>query len=211
MEGTVTLKEDHPNAVAAMLRYIYSGDYNDEAHNDDEDGNWKALAMNVHVYAIGDKYSLTELTQLAITKFSRHARWENTDAPGFLEAVTALYTDDEDRKEPLRRCLMRIIMRNGKVLLARKDFQDLAKSLPIFATALFCETFRLENLKELQQVTDLTTYCCPNCRHEFAVTKADSQQPWLAGVDSYYCYHCAEWFDYSEWGTGDLVGCVSRS
>lgn len=52
-----------------MLRFLYSTDYDDTAHNDNAESDWHALAMNVHVHAIGDKYGLPALSKLALFKF----------------------------------------------------------------------------------------------------------------------------------------------
>ncbi|PPJ50355.1 hypothetical protein CBER1_05905 [Cercospora berteroae] len=122
-ESTITLQEDHPNAVAAMLRYLYSGDYDDRAHHDSEDDDWKALPMNAHVQDIGDKYGLPGLTALALRKFNKLIDAEDFDAPGFLPAIPAIFSNDEDHQAPYREYLMECVIENGKVLLARKDFQ----------------------------------------------------------------------------------------
>ncbi|GIZ45581.1 hypothetical protein CKM354_000874100 [Cercospora kikuchii] len=171
----ITLKEDYPNAVAAMLRFLYSTDYDDTAHNDNAESDWHALAMNVHVHAISDKYGLPALSKLALFKFDVLLTQQGCDAPGFLQAIIAVYFEDEDRKEPLRRSLMACVLSSGKPLLARENFQTVAKGVPAFAVALVSEAFQLGLTKELQLSRSNSTYRCPACGIAFTVEMSLSE------------------------------------
>ncbi|CAK1364433.1 unnamed protein product [Cercospora beticola] len=174
--NTITLKEDHPNAVAAMLRFLYSTDYDDTAHNDNAESDWHALAMNVHVHAIGDKYGLPALSKLALFKFDVLLAQQGCDAPGFLQAIIAVYFEDKDRKEALRRSLMACVMSSGKPLLTRENFQTVAKGVPAFAVALVSEAFQLGLTKELQLSKSHSTYRCPACGVAFTVEVCLSEE-----------------------------------
>lgn len=54
----IDLKEDDPTYVEAMLRSVYTGDYSDQFED--------PKVGNVYVYALGDKYDIETLKQLAL-------------------------------------------------------------------------------------------------------------------------------------------------
>ncbi|KAM3416653.1 hypothetical protein BST61_g8244 [Cercospora zeina] len=181
-EGKVmlnTLEDDHPNAVAAMVRYLYSADYDDAANEGDGD-QWDALVMNIRVNAIGNKYGLAELSLSALKKFRGRILAEGSNALGFLEALSAAYADDEHIEEPVRQLLMQCIMKSGKALLAREDFKQLAKSLPTLATALASEVFELWENEKLQRSRPYSFYRCSACNIAFGVEHTVPKEQYTA-------------------------------
>ncbi|KAI5357129.1 Putative SKP1/BTB/POZ domain superfamily protein [Septoria linicola] len=169
-ENSITLQEDPPNTVAAMLRYIYSADYNDKEHHESGESDWKALAMNVHVHAIGDKYGLQGLADLALKKFQELIKTQGYEAPGLLEAIAVVYDEDEERKEPFRRALMRCVYKNRKVSARWELFQQMTKSIPAFASALFRDIFFWGKEEDFEQ--EEKTYRCPDCATVFSIKRA---------------------------------------
>ncbi|CAK1364505.1 unnamed protein product [Cercospora beticola] len=89
---TVDLKDNHPNAVAAMIRYLYTDDLDDSIHATDDDGEWKQLAMTVQVHKIGDQFGLKRLADLATAKFEACLKSHAHNAPGFLETIEMVST-----------------------------------------------------------------------------------------------------------------------
>ena len=140
-----------------MLQFLYSSDFNENEHTD-EDG---PLPTTVRVHAVADKYLLPELVTVAYHKFNkcldelakvRSARTINHTTSGFLHAIPALYEDDgNETQKSLRLLFITHVMSRGKTLLAWEPFQEMAKSVPAFATALVVSTFRLEKREELAQ------------------------------------------------------------
>lgn len=62
------MHDDHPTAVALMIKYFYSFDYAADANTDDHFTN--PLEMHAHVYVVADKYGVEDLKQLACRKFT---------------------------------------------------------------------------------------------------------------------------------------------
>ncbi|KAI7261653.1 hypothetical protein KC345_g9685 [Hortaea werneckii] len=62
------LHDDHPAAVALMIKYFYSFDYATDA--DDDELFADPLVMHAHVYVVADKYGVEDLKQLACRKFT---------------------------------------------------------------------------------------------------------------------------------------------
>ena len=60
---------------ARMINYLYNLDYADDPANlTDEDGKdhtASSLEVNVHMFALGDKYDIPDLRKLAISKFEK--------------------------------------------------------------------------------------------------------------------------------------------
>lgn len=53
-DSCITLQDDSPDVVNSLLQFLYSADYDVDAH-DDEEGT--PMSFHVHVYAIADKVS----------------------------------------------------------------------------------------------------------------------------------------------------------
>ncbi|KAI7164295.1 hypothetical protein KC349_g768 [Hortaea werneckii] len=68
LTGECELHDDHPAAVALMIKYFYSFDYATDANTDENFAN--LLEMHAHVYVVADKYGVEDLKQLACRKFT---------------------------------------------------------------------------------------------------------------------------------------------
>ncbi|RMY51664.1 hypothetical protein D0863_14512 [Hortaea werneckii] len=66
--GECELHDDHPAAVALMIKYFYSFDYATDASTDNHFAN--QLELHAHVYVVADKYGVEDLKQLACRKFT---------------------------------------------------------------------------------------------------------------------------------------------
>ncbi|KAK3699715.1 hypothetical protein LTR37_016320 [Vermiconidia calcicola] len=60
---TIELHDDDPDAVEAMLRYIYSFEYADTTG---ERASWTAVALHLNVYAVAKKYQMPTLSTKAL-------------------------------------------------------------------------------------------------------------------------------------------------
>jgi hypothetical protein len=84
-DNTITLNEDHPDAVDAMLKYLYTHKYDQDAGE-----NGTLLLLDIHVRVIADKYDIPTLVKLATTNFAK--RKSNRVSPAQLpnEKVRAI-------------------------------------------------------------------------------------------------------------------------
>ncbi|GIZ45757.1 hypothetical protein CKM354_000891000 [Cercospora kikuchii] len=127
--NTIELVNEYPNTVAAMLRFLYTNDFDDEIHLDDELEGFQQLAMNIGVYVVADKYQLDDLADLAKDKFSVRRSKAECNAPDFREAIrlTQAYGDDiaydSWTLETFRDKLLERVMAERESLLDDEDFR----------------------------------------------------------------------------------------
>ena len=67
----IELEEDNPLAVARMITYFYTFDYDDSLTSVEANTNkvYNELDMNAWVYVTADKYDVPELRTMALRKF----------------------------------------------------------------------------------------------------------------------------------------------
>ncbi|KAI7089444.1 hypothetical protein KC356_g2517 [Hortaea werneckii] len=99
ISGECELHDDHPAAVALMVKYFYSFDYATDANTDDHFAN--PLEMHAHVYVIADKYGVEDLKQLACRKFTNLVPEivpQNLDPTGAIRLIYTATPDQESNK-----------------------------------------------------------------------------------------------------------------
>ncbi|KAK5726547.1 hypothetical protein LTR17_012670 [Elasticomyces elasticus] len=136
-EGVITLKEDKPLVVDAMIKYFYTFDYDSERNNGGTN-DMHALVFDVHILLIADKYDIPDLARLATTKFKERARteWRNT---AFANAAGLVFTAGFP-VDPLREIIVGLAMAQAKELDkgdVGKRFYEVASSTPALAVALW--------------------------------------------------------------------------
>ncbi|CAK4030348.1 Kelch repeat and BTB domain-containing [Lecanosticta acicola] len=109
----ITLDHDEPDAVHALLEYIYSAEYGSQGH--------EALSLHVEVAIIADKYNMTHLNRLATEKFTQCsaniARDGGTNPSPFTRAIALLYSTDINALQGIRDCAMEVLMKHGDKIL----------------------------------------------------------------------------------------------
>lgn len=119
----IHLKEDLMIYVEQLLRFLYTGDYNDKLPDT------HTLEVNGHLYALADKYGIKSLKQLARAKFekcvARHTPHHIDLLPKVLEAV---YTTTPASDRGLRDLLTPLLVRYKAELRADDHFVDLFKN-----------------------------------------------------------------------------------
>ncbi|KAK4900855.1 hypothetical protein LTR27_002038 [Elasticomyces elasticus] len=132
--NVITLKEDNSDAVGAMMRYLYTADY------DAEEGiSMPPMILDVNVHVVADKYDLSALAKLADTKFYTRASTEwNTLA--FVEAATLIFTTETDLGD-LRNTVVSTANAH-RIELSQGDtgaqFHKVAFAVPALGSALWC-------------------------------------------------------------------------
>ncbi|KAI7488117.1 hypothetical protein KC357_g2405 [Hortaea werneckii] len=99
ISGECELHDDHPAAVALMIKYFYSFDYATDAKIDGAFAN--PLEMHVHVYVVADKYGVEDLKQLACRKFTNllpEIVPQNLDPTGAIRLIYTATPDQESSK-----------------------------------------------------------------------------------------------------------------
>ncbi|KAK5701414.1 hypothetical protein LTR17_022607 [Elasticomyces elasticus] len=145
-ENVITLRDDDPDVVAAMLGYLYSFEYAAICDGDALDEELvggaigaSELVFHVHVHIIADKYDLPRLTKLATTKFAAAAKtaWSS---PSFAEAAVLIFTDSTAISKELRESVISTVNTHTRFLKldpAGARFRDAMSSAPALAIALW--------------------------------------------------------------------------
>ncbi|KAI6801856.1 hypothetical protein KC361_g1491 [Hortaea werneckii] len=129
ISGECELHDDHPAAIALMVKYFYSFDDATDASTDNHFAN--PLEMHAQVYVVADKYGVEDLKQLACRKFTDLVPDivpQNLDPT---DAIRILYTATPDQESnKLRKVAMtawsllshRIVGYIGQAAVDRSSF-----------------------------------------------------------------------------------------
>ncbi|KAK5674684.1 hypothetical protein LTS10_012685 [Elasticomyces elasticus] len=136
-EGLITLHEEDPRVVEAMLQFIYTLDFDDSYHNVVE---MPAIVFNVNVHIAADKYDIPALRKLTASKFHAYAltKW---DTAGFAEAAALVFNAGIAVEESLRETVVSVATKKAKQLLSQDEvgirFHAVASTTPALAVALW--------------------------------------------------------------------------
>ena len=118
--GEINIKEDNPDMVDHMLRFLYTSDYRDDANGD------RPLLVNAEVYGLGDKYNIDALKDLAKGKFSI-ALGGCLDIVSFREAIEIVYSTTPASDRGLRDCLTHALLLDRQKAHELEDFNSLIR------------------------------------------------------------------------------------
>ncbi|RGP78990.1 protein roadkill [Fusarium longipes] len=177
-EGRVNIEDFDASVVEAMLRFMYSFDY-----DDDSDGSLN-MVFNAQVYQIADKYDVQALKAQSKNKFEMAVTtgWNTEDFP-LAVIVTYDTTPPEDRG--LRDVVVEIARKNIDKLLGCDGFCELIRKTPDFSADLipFLCTRPTENA--------MSRYRCPGCSKEFYGQFSEHTNAWGHHF-YYYCPYCGQ-------------------
>ncbi|KAK4961874.1 hypothetical protein LTR10_002367 [Elasticomyces elasticus] len=136
-EGLITLHEDDPWVVEAMLEFIYTLDF-DDSYSDIAETPPIVFTVNLHMAA--DKFDIPGLRKLTALKFHAQALAEWKTA-GFAEAAALVFNAGVAVDESLREIVVSIATKNAKQLLSQDEvgrcFHAVASATPALAVALW--------------------------------------------------------------------------
>jgi len=120
VQGDITVQEDDPVLIEALLHFLYTMHYPSQPSAPRKSDD---LIFHAEVYGIGDKYNVLDLKDQAKKAFEQFLR-KDCDLALFLDVASLVYnlTVDEDRG--LRDILLSSLWANKATLLPRKDIQD---------------------------------------------------------------------------------------
>jgi len=141
-DNVISLHDDHPDAVQAMLRHFYTFDYSDNSSGDGDDppkatdNNVSTPLFHVRVYAVAEKYLLEHLRTHAASKFAAAAKY-TWATPGFADAVAEAYATIHDHDAQLRIVMMEAVIAHAVPLFDSagkyEHFYEMAHQVPAFA------------------------------------------------------------------------------
>ena len=104
-ENTIDLSDDDPQAVDAMLYYLYNWDYHDQGNDQQQ---VSPIVLDVRVFAIADKFFVEPLKQLSADKFAKRAEAEWT-MPNFAMAIAEVYDIIPEHEDTLEQMVVRVV------------------------------------------------------------------------------------------------------
>ncbi|RMZ17242.1 hypothetical protein D0860_00644 [Hortaea werneckii] len=193
------LHDDHPAAVALMIKYFYSFDYATDANTDNHLAN--QLEMHAHVYVVADKYGVDDLKQLACLKFADLVPEivpQNLD-PTFAIKVIYLWTPDQGNHK-LRGiattawCLLshQIVDYIGQAAVDQllRDVPDLAVSIAHQYSALIKASTNFWSDMQCEcggtkrgDLPEIVVQPCPKCHGSFAGSRKEVKMKTRMQID----------------------------
>jgi len=145
--------EDDPKCVKLMIHYFYHLDYlevetakikekkrteenYDEAHVLKEG----LLIDHAKMYAMGDKYGIPGLKDLALRKYQE--AYEHTSA-GFANSMIVIYTSTIDNDMDLRNVIIKILNNDITNLMSKPKIDQTVKDIPPLSHALLRKSLDL--------------------------------------------------------------------
>ncbi|KAI7343100.1 hypothetical protein KC331_g3578 [Hortaea werneckii] len=184
------LHDDHPAAVALMIKYFYSFDYATDPSIDARFAN--PLEMHAHVYVVADKYSVEDLKQLACRKFTDLVPEivpQNLDPTDAIRLIFTATPEQESNK--LRKvattawCLLshQIVDYIGQAAVDQlvRDVPDLAVEMAHQYSALIKGRISTDSSSVLCKcgrpkqgdLPQVVLQPCPGCRESFAGSRKE--------------------------------------
>ncbi|KAK3646242.1 hypothetical protein LTR56_008593 [Elasticomyces elasticus] len=192
-EHVITLPEDEPNVVDAMIRYTF--DYSDEQHVKFEDSEpVPPIVFDVLVHMIADKNEIPSLEKLAASKFEKRAK-EEWDTKPFATAATLIYTDAADRGNELKDTIMAVATEHAEALSDASTppglhFRDAADNVPALASALWRKHVEHVKIKVLKQYKCPYNYGCPNIKSASEIGASNTTMR---------CHQCGGNYHWHQW------------
>ncbi|KAF7192440.1 Kelch-like protein 30 [Pseudocercospora fuligena] len=173
----ISLREDHPRAVAAMIDFMYLRNYDDQMGVSDVETIY-AMKLNVLNFTIADKYEIKPLGNLATEKFCALAEKEwNTAA--FAEAIRELWENAPEGARKMKDKVIEVSFIHARDLLTKESgeaFRKVVGDLTAFGTQ-----FQLATMDRIEKLAGggVSSFICNNCWRNFK-----------APVDCVRCCYC---------------------
>ncbi|KAG9842764.1 hypothetical protein KCU98_g8109, partial [Aureobasidium melanogenum] len=144
---------EDPKCVKLMIHYLYHLDYlevetaevkerNRLEENFDETHVLKEglLIDHAKMYAMGDKYGVSGLKDLALRKYQE--AYEHT-SEGFANSMIVIYTSTIDNDMDLRNVIIKILSKDMNNLMSKPQINQNVKDLPLLSHTLLRKQLRL--------------------------------------------------------------------
>ncbi|KAE9984457.1 hypothetical protein EG328_008756 [Venturia inaequalis] len=201
-DANIDLSEQDPEAVEALLEYLYKCDYTRLTKD-----NASALVLHVHVYQLADMYDIAELKDVAARLFKETAE-KDWELPAFLLAIQEIYLNPEDDAKTLRKLVVNEAIQHLETLLQDDDgefaqvmiafgefgkdvckvsFQgpDLNRNVAFYQCNYCGWDWRID-----QRKASKSFQANPRCpRDKYAMTKSDAVGN-TSSYNNFECYKC---------------------
>jgi hypothetical protein len=158
-DNTITLEDDDPEAVGAMIEYFYRHMYEVRADH-------QGIVLHVKVAALADKYMITPLGALAYWKFAECLEKE-WDQEAMCDAIREVYTTaDEDYVAGLKNALLVTVDEHSAQLFDKSStsFRATVADIPEFLKEYSTKFATKPPPKESSLPDNAVWYKCPGSR-----------------------------------------------
>ncbi|KAI7257543.1 hypothetical protein KC343_g6462 [Hortaea werneckii] len=165
-EGTITLKEDDPQVIDALLHWLYNFEYDEYGLSQDHQC---PMVLDVRVYAAADKYFVPNLKRLAVEKFEKHTKagWKSD---GFANAIPEAYVVVPESDRTLKNIIIDVASAHKAALFhpskGSEVFKRLTAELPEFGKDLLVAS----NITWIEG--EWVKYRCPGCGMDWAMPES---------------------------------------
>ncbi|KAI5356832.1 putative BTB/POZ domain-containing protein [Septoria linicola] len=160
-DGVYSMKEQDPQVVEALIRYLYTFEYGDDGNGQ---GDVAGIVFDVRVFIVADKYFVKPLCQLAAKKFEERCKseWASAD---FAKALSELYENGADY-ELFKTIAVSTIKDHASQIF---DAERGAEFAPLNEVLRNTELGADVSQQLALGVEPGTVYKCPNCQKVFSV------------------------------------------
>lgn len=130
----ITLDDEEPEVVEAVIAYFYSADYDDDFHRT----GFNPLVFNMKIHLAAEKYCVKSLRRLAEENFNLTFDMDNGQVLSWLgDAAATAYKTEFDSFTEFRETIINIAVEHQDYLLEDDDliammFRQVVRGLPDF-------------------------------------------------------------------------------
>ncbi|CZT24893.1 uncharacterized protein RCC_10621 [Ramularia collo-cygni] len=161
-EGTITLHEDAPAAVDAMLEFMYTGKYTQRHASADAD--FDRDMHTLQIFKVADKYDLDDLGQLVSEDFVASICNGGWEAPDFGSVISELYEEcpDNEHGMRMRSAILEMSVKHEEELTTWKkhrSFRDAVRDVTLFGASFSKASLEDATKIHSQKMKDATRDC----------------------------------------------------
>ncbi|GME22779.1 BTB/POZ domain containing protein [Neofusicoccum parvum] len=162
--GVIDLKDDDPNAVKAMLEFMYRGTFT-------VPGDAFRILFIVRAYIIADIYAIPKMKEIATAKFKQLASVSYKDLT-FVTALRIIYESVPDNdKGCMRETAVDIVARHYSLLLANSAFEAVLDDYGALGKDI------LRTLSREKSAPKIVAYKCRGKTSRLVKMAIDHEQP----------------------------------
>ncbi|KAK4503133.1 hypothetical protein PRZ48_006560 [Zasmidium cellare] len=187
--GIVTLPDDHPEAVCAVMQYLYTSDYQVKS-TPGQTPTLEPLVLDVLVYTLADKLDVQPLVQFAAKRFCVRLQGMQSElwkTAAFPEAIRELYLNAPDTDRKMHKTVMEISTAHAVKLLTESyglEFRKVVEEVKTFGTE-----FQLAAISRRQDYVDgAARYFCSNRSKVVILPEDQPSCPACKKPEAHYAY-----------------------
>lgn len=160
--GLVTLANDPPAAIRALLQHLYGIEYT-------EDPDTALVVHHARVYTVGEIYQVPELKTLAAARFREAASFVRVNYEDLAQAIKEIYESTPTGDRTLRDAARDVVMEKLDELISDDAFMHTLEEVGAFAMllsrALWEKMNKMkEKMQEMVAKGKITPHFeCPGC------------------------------------------------